>query len=213
MSRVVIFANGVLGDAGKARALLEPGDVIVCADGGARHARALGIEPRIIVGDLDSIEIADWNGAHAASIPVQKHPHDKDQTDLELAIEHARTLKPERILIIGALGSRLDHTLGNISLLTAPALTSLDVRLDDGVEEVFLCRDAAEIDGVPGDIVSLIPWGSSVEGVRTEGLRWPLRSETLHSSQTRGISNEMLEPVARVQITSGRLLVVHRRRS
>jgi thiamine pyrophosphokinase len=87
MSRVVIFANGVLGDAGKARALLEPGDVIVCADGGARHARALGIEPRIIVGDLDSIEIADWNSAHAASIPVQKHPHDKDQTDLELAIE------------------------------------------------------------------------------------------------------------------------------
>jgi thiamine pyrophosphokinase len=211
MTRVVIFANGVLSDADKARALLETGDVIVCADGGTRHALALGLEPRVIVGDLDSIMKADYERIHAADVPIHQHPHDKDQTDLELALDHARTLKPERILIIGALGHRLDHTLGNISLLAAPELAGLDIRLDDGVEEVFLCRDQAEVHGARGDIVSLIPWGASVEGVRTEGLKWPLRSETLHASQTRGISNEMVEPAARVQISSGSLLIVHTR--
>ncbi|MGC8857271.1 MAG: thiamine diphosphokinase, partial [Anaerolineae bacterium] len=84
-------------------------------------------------------------------------------------------------------------------------------RLDDGVEEILICRDQAQVRGRSGEVVSLIPWGGAVEGIQTEGLRWPLRGETLYPHKTRGISNELLAETARVQIQSGVLLIVHRR--
>ncbi len=77
-------------------------------------------------------------------------------------------------MIVGALGGRLDQTLGNLSLLTEPELADLDIRLDDGVEEALFTRSRCEVHGKPADIVSLLPWGGEVTGVSTEGLRWPL---------------------------------------
>jgi thiamine pyrophosphokinase len=114
-------------------------------------------------------------------------------------------------LIIGALGGRLDQTLGNISLLSDSRLATLDCRLDDGVEEVFFCLDSSRVKGRRGDIVSLIPWNGAVKGISTNGLRWPLNNETLYPEKTRGISNEMLEAVAEVSIEVGSLLIIHRR--
>ncbi len=213
MSRIVIFANGELPDPEKARALMRPDDVIVCADGGSRHARALGLKPNIVIGDLDSILREDWAAVKANGVPVKQHPHDKNETDLELALQYAVEQEPTEVLVIGALGKRLDQTLANIALLSDARLAKFDVRLDDGFEEVFFCRSQARIQGRAGDIVSLVPWGGVAEGVRTEGLKWPLRSETLYPEKTRGISNEMLQPVAEVRIASGLLLIIHRRQS
>ncbi len=116
-------------------------------------------------------------------------------------------------LVIGALGGRLDQTLGNLSLLSDPRLSTYDIRLDDGVEEAFFTRSRCEIRGRPGEIVSLIPWGAEVTGISTEGLRWPLQSETLFPDRTRGISNEMLGETASISVEAGLLLVVHRRAS
>ncbi len=213
MTRIVIFANGELPDVEKARALVRPQDVIVCADGGSRHARALGLKPDLIIGDLDSILRADWAAAKAAGVAVQQHPHDKNETDLELAVQYAIAQKPTEVLIIGALGERLDQTLGNIALLSDARLAEVDVRLDDGVEEVFFCRGRSRIEGRVGDIVSLLPWGGAVEGVATEGLGWALHSETLQPEKTRGISNELIAPHATVTITFGLLLIAHRRQT
>ncbi len=113
--------------------------------------------------------------------------------------------------MIGALGGRLDQTLGNISLISDSRFAALDVRLDDGVEEVFFCRDKAKVEGRRGDIVSLIPWNGTVKGINTNGLRWLLNHETLYPEKTRGISNEMLSAVAEVSIEAGLLLIIHRR--
>ena len=213
MARIVIFANGELPDLEKARALIRPDDVIVCADGGSRFARALGLKPNLLIGDLDSILRADWAAVKADGITVQQHSRDKNETDLELALQYAIEQEPAEVLIIGALGKRLDQTLANIALLSAARLSKTDVRLDDGTEEVFFCRSQSQIEGRVGDIVSLVPWGGAVEGVTTEGLRWPLHSETLYPDKTRGISNEMLQAAAEVRIASGLLLIVHRRYS
>ena len=95
--------------------------------------------------------------------------------------------------------------------MTAPQLSGLDIRLDDGVEEVFFCHDQAEVHGRIGDIVSLIPWQADVTGVGTSGLKWPLHGETLYSNKTRGISNEMIFETASIQVGSGSLLVIHSR--
>jgi thiamine pyrophosphokinase len=109
------------------------------------------------------------------------------------------------------LGNRLDQTLGNIALLSDPRLAELNVRFDDGLEEAVFCRERSKIFGKAGDLVSLIPWGSPVRGVHTEGLKWPLKKETLYPEKTRGISNEFLADSAIVSLESGSLLLVHRR--
>lgn len=211
MHRILIFANGILSDLNKARLIVESDDLILCADGGTRHALALGLRPAVIIGDLDSLSVSERQKAEKAGAEIELYPHDKNETDLELALNYALEQKPSSIVIVAALGNRLDQTLGNLALLSDPRLAALDVRLDDGVEEAFFCRDQASVEGGRGDLVSLIPWDGTVEGVRTEGLKWPLHAETLYPEKTRGISNEMLGDAAEISITSGLLLIVHRR--
>ena len=208
MSRIIIFANGQLPNLDAARALLRSDDFLIAADGGTRHVLALGRTPNIIIGDLDSLTF-DLRPLTEQGVELAQYPRDKNETDLELAIQHAVDLKPDQIIIVAALGGRLDQTLGNLALLSD--LQPLDLRLDDGVEAAFFCRDQVEVQGRSGDLVSLIPWGGAVAGVRTEGLRWPLSNEKLYPHKTRGISNELLAETASIQIQTGLLLIVHRR--
>jgi len=211
--RLVIFANGHLPDLEAARALLRPGDFLLAADGGTRHALAMGLMPSAIIGDLDSLTEDERRRTEAAGVQLLEHPRDKDETDLELALRFTFHAGYRSILVLAALGERLDQTLGNLVLLTDPAWRALDIRMDDGIEEVFFIRASAEIHGQPGDTVSLLPWGSPAEGVVAAGLRWPLRGETLYPHKTRGVSNEMLGNAASISIKSGLLLCVHRRNS
>lgn len=212
MNRIIIFANGNLPDYNKARNLLRPDDFLICADGGTQHALILGLMPNLLIGDMDSIEKNQLEQLKNNDVEIELFSHDKNETDLELAINRAIELKPQQLLIVAALGGRLDQTLANIALLAAPRLSTFDVRLDDGVEEIFFCRNQVQIHGGSGDIVSLIPWGNPVQGVLTKTLKWPLHRETLYADKTRGISNEMLGATASVEISSGLLLVIHTRK-
>ena len=217
MPRIVIFANGELPDLEFARALLRSDDYLVAADGGANHLLKMGILPEIVIGDLDSVDEDTLFELTSADVEIKQYSEDKDETDIELALHYAVELRPSSILIVGALGGRLDQTLTNLSILTDPTLPAIDIRLDDGVEEAFFCKtsaakgEQAEVQGRSGDIVSLIPWNGPVEGVATDGLKWPLYGETLFPSKSRGVSNEMLAESASVKIEKGLLLVVHRR--
>ncbi|MEO8356663.1 MAG: thiamine diphosphokinase [Chloroflexota bacterium] len=213
VQRIIIFANGELPDINKACALIQNNDYIICADGGTRHALACGVQPNLIIGDLDSAEGETVQKFKDDGVGIEPYPHDKNETDLELAIHHAIELKPEQIIIMAALGGRLDHTLGNITLLTDIRLSAFDIRLDDGVEEIFICRDQVDVHGRSGDIVSLIPWQGAVSNIQTKKLQWVLNHETLYPEKTRGISNEMLGDTASISIGSGLLLIVHRRQS
>jgi len=219
MPRIVIFANGELPGLESARALLQPGDYLIAADGGASHLMEMGILPEVVIGDLDSVDEDILFELTTAEVNIEQYSEDKDETDIELALQYAVELGASAILIVGALGGRLDQTIANLSILTDPLLPKIDIRLDDGVEEVFFCRASAdkggqvEVQGRSGDIVSLIPWHGSVEGVATEGLQWPLYGETLYPEKSRGVSNVMLVESASVKIDKGLLLIVHRRKS
>jgi thiamine pyrophosphokinase len=206
--RIIIFANGSLPNLEKARALIRPEDFILCADGGTRHALALGLTPNIIIGDMDSTTF-DLRPLTEKGTQIIQHPTDKNETDLELAISHALTLNPDQILILAALGGRMDQTLANIALLANAQNANRNTKITDGREELFFCRDQVQIEGRSGNIVSLIPCQGEVTGVFTENLRWHLHHETLYPDRTRGISNEMTADVATVTIRSGLLLVVH----
>ena len=207
-TRALIFVNGNLPNLDASRSLLRDEDFIIGADGGTRHALKLGLVPSVIIGDLDSLGSANL----PADVEVRQFPEDKDETDLELALLYARERGFEEILLIGGLGGRIDQTLGNLSLLSDPVWDSVDVRMDDGVEEIFFARDQAEIHGRIGELVSLLPWGGDVVIANTKGLRWALSNETLYAHQTRGISNEMTAFNAAVEIEKGLLLMVHTRK-
>lgn len=207
--RLVLFVNGDLKAPEKLRAQLRPDDILIAVDGGLRHLTGLGLTPDLILGDLDSADPARVAELEAQGVPVRRYPPEKDETDLELGIEAALEQGAKTLWIAAALGDRLDHTLGNIFLLTQPRLAELDVRLVDGEQEVFLIRDQVTLAGQPGQIVSLIPLMGPVPGVTTGRLAYPLRHETLYPDRTRGISNVMTAETATVSIDSGILLCIH----
>jgi thiamine pyrophosphokinase len=212
MSRALVFVNGELRDPGAARILVQPDDVIIAADGGARHALALGVIPTAIIGDFDSLSEAEVRVFSDMGVHLLRFPPSKNETDLELALAHAVRAGHRPIIIIGAYGGRLDQAIGNISLLSNLEFIGADVRIDDGITETFFITAQTSIHGKAGDTVSLIPWGNPVEGVSTDGLVYPLNRETLLPQRTRGISNQMLAETAKVSLQRGMLLCVHIRK-
>jgi len=213
MSRALIFVNGELRDPGAARAIVRPEDVVIAADGGARHALELGLIPTAIIGDFDSLSAAEVRVFSDMGVHLLRFPTAKNETDLELALAHAVRAGHSPILIIGAGGGRLDQELGNLSLLSNPEFAAIDVRLEDGVTEAFFITAQAAIQGKAGETVSLLPWGNPVEGFSTDGLVYPLNDETLFPYRTRSISNQMLAETAKVSLRQGLLLCVHIRKN
>jgi thiamine pyrophosphokinase len=210
--RAVVFANGILERPDLAAGLLRPDDFIISADGGLHHIRRLGLIPHLLIGDLDSISPQDEQWLREKQVEVRRFPVDKDFTDLELALQAALQKGCAIILIVAALGGRLDQALANIALLSLPELHGLDVSLNDGITEVRLIENRLEIQGRSGDLVSLLPLNGPAQGIVTHDLQYPLKSEKLTPGQTRGISNVMLAENAAVEVAAGRLLCVHIRR-
>ena len=211
--RAVLFVNGELRNPAVVQELLQPSDYLVCVDGGLRHLRRLGLQPHLVIGDLDSISAAEVLELERDGIRIQRYIVDKDETDLELALLAVLKEGYHTMLLVAALGGRLDQTLGNLFLLSRSELSGCDIRLEDGLEEVFIIHAQETILGQPGDIVSLLPMEGKVTGIVTGGLRYPLHDETLWFDHTRGVSNVMLENQAVVEVASGVLLAIHTRRA
>lgn len=210
--RAVIFANGIIDAEHLFIPNFLPGDVIIAADGGVRNCLLFGIHPDIVIGDLDSIS------EHEKRILVNEatyfitFPRDKDQTDLELALDFAIQNGAEEVLLLGLLGGRLDQTLANLLLLTKEPYTSTKLIISASPDTAQLLRDHESmiIEAEIGDIVSLIPLSPQVDGVTTNGLRWALDNAKLDFGSTLSISNEMTIPRASIKINAGKLLVIHR---
>jgi len=206
-----IFANGVLTEKDLLRGRIVAGSFIIAADGGLHHTREMGLIPQALIGDLDSISEQDYRWAESNNVQILRYPIDKDETDLELALDFALKRKPEKIRVAGATGGRIDQSLGNIFLLGRPDLANIDIRLEDGLEEIFLIREYKEVHGKAGDIISLLPRSIPAEGVYTSGLEYSLSGETLYVGKTRGISNVMKNNLATIRINDGVLLCIHTR--
>ncbi len=210
--RVLIFANGDLNPGPQVDQALEGAGeaLIIAADGGARHALALGLAPHIVIGDMDSLSEEEL--AHCAMLgaTLLRYPPAKDETDLELALLYAAGHGAETVRVLGAMGGRLDQTLANILLLTLPALRGRDVRLIAGRQTAWLLWPGEHrLTGQQGDTLSLIPLGGEVTGIVTTGLAYPLRNETLSFGPARGISNVFAAETATIRLAAGMLLAVH----
>lgn len=190
---------------------------VIAADGGLVRARGIGLEPRLLVGDLDSLDPALVAEAEAARIELHRALVAKDESDAELALLDAVARGATRVTVLGAFGGpRLDHALANLWLLAHPGLARIDVVLLDERTRASLVV-APGPDGGPmtrrlpgrtGALVSLLPFAGDAEGITTGGLRYPLRDEPLRTGPARGLSNVREAPDAWVRLARGRLLVV-----
>ncbi len=208
--RAVIFANGKLDDLEAARSALQPGDLVIAADGGALHCRRLGFTPSVVIGDFDSLTEDDLQVLELAGARLLRYPERKDFTDLELALRYAAGEGADEIVVLGGLGARWDQTLANLLLPAAAGLATVRIRLLDGPQEIMLIRsgETLALPGDPGDIVSLLPLGGEAAGVVTAGLEYPLHAETLSFGTSRGVSNVISAPRASVSLGQGLLLCV-----
>jgi thiamine pyrophosphokinase len=210
--RAVVFANGVIREIHLAKNLLAEKDFIVSADGGLRYIRSLKLIPKLVVGDLDSVSRDDIEFLNDNNIEVLRFQTDKDQTDLEIALRELVKRGYKDILVIGALGGRIDQTLANLGLIASISNDDISVEFDDGREHIILIRDRLLLSGKKGDAVSLIPLCSPAKGITTKGLRYSLTDESLLPDQTRGISNLMTGKIAEINLTSGTVLCIHTRK-
>ena len=208
--RAVIFANGQLSSPQASRSALRPGDLLIAADGGSHHCLSLGLVPDVLIGDFDSLDEAELAGMQASDVEMIRHPVHKDFTDLELALKYARQRGAQEILVFAALGARWDQTLANLLLPAASDLQESLIVLMDGPQEIRLLRggETLEVQGQPGDTLSLVPLGGDALGVTTGHLEYPLDGETLFFGATRGISNVFLSKTALVRLEAGLLLCI-----
>jgi thiamine pyrophosphokinase len=205
----VIVAGGDAVPSGVA-ALLPRSGFVIAADSGLHVAHDLGLTVDLVVGDLDSADADRVDAAVRAGAHLERHPADKDATDLELALEAALTrgLGPA-VVVGGASFDRIDHFMANALLMAADRFAPLEPTWLVKGAEVHVVRGVTTLRGTSGDIVTLLPVGGPADGIRTSGLRWPLAGDTLLPGSTRGVSNQLVQTSATIEVTTGVLLVIH----
>ena len=181
---------------------------VIAADKGLEHAISLGLDVTVAVGDFDSASPDVVARAEAGATTVERHPAEKDATDLELALDRALSMSPERIVVLSGDGGRLDHLFSTLLLLGSSRYESVEIDAFIGAARVYVVRGERAIEGEPGELVSLFALHGPAEDVRTEGLTYLLDGETLEPGSTRGVSNVLVGERARVSVGSGVLLAV-----
>lgn len=211
---MVIFANGQgqgTADYAHIAARMDADDVVCCADGGVNHALAMGLKPAVIIGDCDSIAPELAEQLQAQGIAFERAPKNKDETDLQLALDWALAQGAGEVMLVTATGGRLDLLLANVLLMCRPAYQYTHVTLVDGAQWacVLHAHDAFELHGTVGDGLSLLPLSPTVESVCLKGTQWPLKNETLQFGDSRAVSNVFVKPKIKLEIGDGMLLVIH----
>jgi thiamine pyrophosphokinase len=206
MSKITIFANGKI----SSNTVSLPVDsLVIAADGGARHCLKLGITPQVVIGDFDSLTDKEIETLSANGVEFIRHPVEKDETDLELALDQAFQMGATEVTLYGLLGGRWDMTVANLLLLAAPRYAEIKFRIIDGATTAFILRGGGilELDAQPGATVSAIPLNGAASGITYQGLQWPLENATLPFGTPRGVSNAVVGSEVQIFLEEGTLLV------
>lgn len=207
--RHFLFLNGELTQPNLLRSIIGPEDYLIGVDGGTDRVLELGFTPHIVIGDLDSILPESLTRLRGLNCVIQQYPAKKDETDLELALEHSLSLNPREVNLVSALGGRLDHLLGNALVLCDQKLAGTNAQIIDGQTRIRLVRPHAEFvfRGTPGSTFSLIPL-ADVRIRKLHGAEWDLDDTTLPLGSGRGLSNTFRLPDVCIQLDSGLLLLL-----
>lgn len=203
MRRCVIIGGADIGRYDRIRGYLREGDFYICCDSGLKHREGLDIVPDLIVGDFDSYENPQLN------IETITLPREKDDTDTVFAVKEALSRGFQDFLLVGVIGGRLDHTLGNVSLLLmldaqGKTATALDVFSEMEI-----------VSGQPVQIqdcytyFSLLNISGTAQSITIKNAKYPLDDAEITCEYQYGISNEVLPgKIAVVTVNQGRLLLI-----
>ena len=191
-------------------------DYLIACDKGLETVDKLKVKVDLILGDFDSVNssiIKRYEDAPETRNSVKRFKPEKDFTDTHLAVENAINAGAKEIIILGATGTRLDHVLGNIALLSYALDKFVKVYIVDEYNRISMIEDSLQIcaNKQYGNYVSLIPYGGNVEGLYLTGFKYNVEGIVLNCSESMGISNEIVEDNATITIKKGRLLVVEAR--
>ena len=187
-------------------ARLPADPVVVAADAGLDYANAAGLTVAVAVGDMDSVSPEALAAAEQSGTRIERHPADKDQTDLELALELAARLA-DRVIVIGAAGGRLDHLIGNLAILASPQWSGVAIEAWLGNARAVVVHHHRKLNVEPGETVSLFAVGGPAR-VTATGLAWPLNGEILDPLTSRGVSNQATTSSPQVAVSEGVVLAV-----
>ena len=204
MKQAVIFCSGEM----DSDTLWNPKDrenwLVVCADGGFRHAQRLGVVPDIIIGDCDSFQQAYPDG-----IPHVIYPSEKDVTDTQLCLDWAIGQGANEALILGGIGGRLDHEFSHFSLLLYGLKRGIRVRIANAQNEIFMVDKPFTVQPTGKKYISLFPYGGTVEGLCIKGLKYEAKDMTLTCDQVQASCNEFVgTQEGEISFQSGYLLVM-----
>lgn len=185
---------------------------LVAADGGAQHAASWRLRPDLIVGDMDSVDPDLLARFEAEGTRVVRYPREKLETDGGLAVDAALDWGADVVVLVGSAGGRLDFAMTNAALLLRVLARGRAVRAIEKTGRMWgvVGSDPIEVAVPRGTVVSFVPLNDRVEGLRIQGVRWPLpRSSdpaagaTVTRDAPYTVSNEALGGIVRVSVSSG----------
>ena len=202
--KIAIIGNGTINNKKFHLRILKEYDIIICADGGATNAKKMNIIPDYIIGDLDSTtnEILNFFKLNLTKIIKDEN---QDKTDMELAINLAEKLKPDEIIIMGAIGYRIDHTIANILCLDK-IKSNIKTKIIDDKNIIEIIENEKCIEGEKDDIVSIIPLTDIVD-LSYQGLKWLINNQDVKFGWF-GISNKLKGKKAKISLKRGKILIV-----
>lgn len=189
-------------------------DSIIAVDSGLAYAEKLNVNLSYLVGDFDSVpkEVLDkyYRMAEIDGYPIiKKFNPEKDLTDTQIAIELAISLDAEELTILGATGTRIDHLLANIQLLSITQKKNISAFIIDEHNKIYLLDHSTTImkENLFGPFISLLPYTEVVKEVTLRGFKYPLQNRDIHIGTSLGISNEVTAEQAEIIFQSGILIV------
>jgi len=206
--RAVILSSGEIGVLNFYKKIIRRNDKIICADGGLRFAKKLGLKPDVLIGDFDSLKKSELSGLNKTKTKILSFPKEKDKTDTQLAVEYAISSGVGEIIMLGSLGGRIDHLLSNIHLLRLGVKKSITIKILDEFNEIRIIDKALNFRTRKGETLSLLPLTEKVKGIYTEGLKYPLKNGTMVLGNPYGVSNETISSKVKIKIRSGLLLLI-----
>ncbi|WP_102271502.1 thiamine diphosphokinase [Cytobacillus massiliigabonensis] len=187
-------------------------DIWVGVDRGVFTLLSNGIKPAVAFGDFDSVTIEEMTLIEQSVNELNRFMPEKDETDMELALEWAIEQKPDLIRVFGATGGRIDHFIANIQLLMKPLQLDhkMQVEIHDKKNIVYLRLPGEySIKKIPGfKYISFLPITMEVSGITLEGFKYPLVDRRLPLGSTLCISNELLCDCGHFSFSKGILMVV-----
>ena len=211
MTRTIIVTGGNINKDFLQKTILEKNfNYIIASDKGLEILDRCNIIPKFIIGDFDSInkEILD-KYLNKANVKVIKLNPEKDYTDTHMALKLAIDLKSTDIIIIGAIGTRIDHTISNINILKEALEKNIHSEIIDERNKIKLINKNTIIEKDNNfKYISLLPLTTKVEGVTLKGFKYPLKDAVLEIGQSIGVSNEQIEEIATIDLKSGILILL-----